>query len=345
MRPAPQRSALHPVQLWHQFFFEPRSTSPMVLVRVAWGTAAAVWALTLLPDIDPFLTTGGLRYDRGSPLGSWNPLDWTSWSVAPTAVCVLLVVAAVATAAGCRTRASSVVAVACMVALQRTNTTILNSGDLFLRQIGVAVMLSPCGLVWSLDARRRRRRSAPGSAPGRAPGRAPWAMRLLQLELAVGYLISFALKMRGSTWRDGTALSLALRIEDLQRVHIPGVLFRQTSVLGALTWSTLVFEATFIVLVWARPLRPWVLGVGVAIHLGIDVFLDVGFFSIAIWIAYLSFVFPDVADRIVGHFDPTGVGLPSSGPPDLGPPDLGPPDLGLGGAGTEPVALAVQPTE
>ncbi len=286
------------------FLFEPRSTAPMTLVRVGWGTVTALWALTLLPDVDPFLTTGALRYGGPSPAGSWNLLGWTSWTAAPVAACVLLVVASVATAVGFRTRLSAVVAVLCLVSLQRTNTTILNSGDLFLRQIGIAVALSPCGLRWSIDAARRRRRGDLSPAPWRAP----WGQRLLQLQLALGYLLSAWTKLRGHTWRDGSALGLALRIEDLQRVAAPDWLLARHDLLTALTWGTLAFEASFCVLVWNRRLRPQVLAVGALLHLGIDVFLDVGFFSIAIWLAYLAFVPPEVADRVLRRVDPAGVG-------------------------------------
>ena len=52
-------------------------------------------------------------------------------------------------------------------------------------------------------------------------------------------------------------------------------------------------------LVWNRRLRPWVIGVGVAFHLGIDLFLDIGFFSIAIYLAYLAFLPDDARHRIV----------------------------------------------
>lgn len=281
------------VQAWQRFFFEPRTTAPMTLVRIAWGSVMVVWALSLLPDVDPFLTTGALRYDQAATPGHWNPLEWTTWAAAPLAACLLLLAAALATAVGYRTRLSAVVAVVCLTAIERTNPTIFNSGDLFLRQIGIAVALSPCGLLWSLDARHD---------PTPAANRAPWALRLLQLNLAIGYLLSGWEKVRGTTWRNGTALSLALRIDDLQRVRVPEWVLRQADVLTALTWGTLAFEGAFILLVWNRRLRPWVLGMGVALHLGIDVFLDVGYFSIAIWVAYLAFVLPETADRIVAQF-------------------------------------------
>jgi hypothetical protein len=288
---APRRSP------WDAFLFAPQSPSPMVLVRVAWGLTIAVWAVTLLPDVDPFLTDGALRYDRARGAGSWNPLDWIDWSGAPMAVTVLLLVTGLATAVGFRTRLSTAVAALSMVALLRTNTTIFNSGDLVLRQIGVAVALAPSGLLLSLDALRRR-----GSVVASSDlWRAPWALRLLQLQIAVGYGLSAWAKLRGASWHDGTALAQSLRIEDLQRITPPEWLFEQDILLNLLTWATLVFEASFPFLVWNRRLRPWVLATGVAFHLGIDLFFDVGYFSIAMWISYLAFVPPDVADRWIAR--------------------------------------------
>jgi hypothetical protein len=193
------------------------------------------------------------------------------------------------------------VAVVLLISLQRTNTTIFNSGDLALRIIGISVALSPCGLLWSVDALRARRRGG-----GPAPWRAPWALRLLQLQIAVGYALSGWAKLRGNTWHEGTALGMALRIEDLQRFAAPEWLFDQTIALNLLTWGTVLFECAFLFMVWARRLRPWVLGVGVAFHLGIDIVLDVGFFSFALWLSYLAFIFPEVADRIVRRFDRSG---------------------------------------
>ena len=131
-------------------------------------------------------------------------------------------------------------------------------------------------------------------------------MRFLQLEVAVGYALSAWAKARGGRWQDGTALGLALRIEDLQRFAAPEWLFDQRLLLQGLTWATLAFEASFIVLVWNRRLRPWVLGVGVAFHLGIDVLFDIGFFSYAILLTYLAFVPPEVADRVIARLHKGG---------------------------------------
>lgn len=292
-------ASLAPVRWWDRFLFAPESPAPMALVRVGWGAMTALWGLSLLPDVDPFLTTGALRYERRMADGHWNPLDWVDWSWAPLAACALLVVASLATMVGWRTRASALVAVLCLLALQRTNTTIFNSGDLTLRLIGWSVVLAPSGLLWSVDAARRRRRGEPPP-----PDRAPWALRLLQLQLAVGYFLSGLAKLRGDTWHDGTAVARALRIEDLQRFVLPEPVLEQSVLLNLLTWGTLAFELGFVFLVWDRRLRPWVIGTGVLFHLGIDLTLDIGWFSLVMWLGYVAFVPPEVAARIVERFDP-----------------------------------------
>ena len=74
-----------------RFFFRPQSTAPMTLVRIGWGATAAVWAISLLPDIDPFFVKGDLMYERTLSPGAWNVLPhlpgttpawscaWCSW--------------------------------------------------------------------------------------------------------------------------------------------------------------------------------------------------------------------------------------------------------------------------
>ena len=286
-----------PMTPWDRFFFRPQTTAAMTLVRIGWGATVAAWAITLLPDIDPFFVEGDLLYERGLSAGAWNLLPHLP-DGSGLVVCLLLLASGLTTAVGWHTRLSSLVAVVALLVLQRGNTTIFNSGDLLLRQIGVCVALAPCGLLWSLDARRDRRK-------GRARNllRAPFGQRFLQLSLALGYFLSAWSKSRGGTWQEGTAIALSMRIEDLQRFVAPEWLFDQLVLLNLFTWATLTFEATFFALVWNRRLRPYVIAIGVLFHFGIDLFLDIGFFSIAIYLAYLAFLPDDVADRIVGRFD------------------------------------------
>ena len=286
-----------PMSPWDRFFFRPQLPAAMTLVRVGWGATVVAWAISLLPDIDPFFVEADLMYERELTAGAVNVLPHLP-DGAGLAACVVLLVAGLLTMVGWRTRVSTVVAVVMMVVLQRANTAIFNSGDLLLREVGIALALAPSGLLWSLDARRDRKKGRE-----RNLWRAPFAQRFLQLALALGYFLSAWSKARGSTWHDGTAMALSMRIEDLQRFVAPEWLFDQRILLNLFTWATLTFEATFFALVWNRRLRPYVIGAGVLFHLGIDVFLDIGFFSLAIYLAYVAFLPDEVAQRIVGRFD------------------------------------------
>ena len=59
-----------------------------------------------------------------------------------------------------------------------------------------------------------------------------------------------------------------------------------------MTYGTLVIELSVPILVWNRRLRPWVLLAGLGLHLGIEYSIRVGFFSLAMFTLYLSFLDP-----------------------------------------------------
>jgi hypothetical protein len=46
-------------------------------------------------------------------------------------------------------------------------------------------------------------------------------------------------------------------------------------------------------------LRPWVLLLGVGLHLGIDYAVRVGFFSYAVFVAYIVFIPPEAARSFI----------------------------------------------
>jgi len=108
-------------------------------------------------------------------------------------------------------------------------------------------------------------------------------------------------KLSGVTWNEGTAVSYALRLPDLRNFPVPHWLANNALLMNAATWGTLVVETAIGLLVWNRRLRPWVLATGVLLHLSILLTLAVGFFSWTVWILYLAFVPPEVAQRWVAR--------------------------------------------
>ena len=121
----------------------------------------------------------------------------------------------------------------------------------------------------------------------------------MQIQVSILYIAAVWAKVRGATWNDGTAVSYAFRIEDVARFPVPGFITDSLVLANLLTFGTLAVELSIGMLVWNRVLRPWVLLLGIGLHLGIDYAVRVGFFSYAVLVAYVAFVPPDVARSLI----------------------------------------------
>jgi len=277
---------------WQQFWFEPEQTSTLALVRIAFGIVVLGWTLTLTHDAYGFFSGSGILpspdYD-GKGGGSWGLLDLVEGRVAVAVLLSVLALACLCLVVGQFTRLAAVIVFVGLVSLERRNPFVFNSGDGLLRVIAFYLMLAPSGTSLSLDRWRRARK-----AFWEFPRRAPWALRLMQLQLSILYLAGLWAKLAGPTWNDGTAVSYAVRLEDLARFDLPQALATSELAVNLLTYGTLAVEAALGILVWNRRLRPWVLGLGIALHLGIDLTVRVGFFSYAVFVLYLAFLPPDV---------------------------------------------------
>jgi hypothetical protein len=180
---------------------------------------------------------------------------------------------------------------------------------------GIAALylaIAPCGGRLSVDAWIRRRLQNISEA-SRVTGRmmnwvakvpfwgvsqqvyaqptssARLSLRLFQVHLCFIYLWGGLGKLQGETWWNGeavwlTAASLDYQSNDLTWLaHFPW-LYQSLSV------ATWVWEISFPILVWQPYLRPWVLMVGVMMHLGIGMFLGMWTFGLAMIFMYLAFI-------------------------------------------------------
>jgi hypothetical protein len=264
------------ITAWRRWAFDPVDTPPMAALRIACGLLSLGWALSLLPDVQAFLADDGLTSGPVDGTAGW----WTVPLISPYAAVGLLCLACVGLVLGWRTRVSAVLVAFLLIALQRRNVYVLNSGDLLLRELAIFVALMPAGECWSLDARRR----------GVTRLRAPWALRLLQVQVSLLYLFSVTAKLGGDSWQNGTAVGKAVQLEDLQRFVIPEALATSVTVAAVLTYGTLLVEAFLIIGLWVAKTRWWAIGAGVAIHLGIEATMLIGWFSLTVIACYLAFV-------------------------------------------------------
>ncbi|MFC5063516.1 HTTM domain-containing protein [Actinomycetospora atypica] len=280
---------------WDSFWFTPMSTAPLAVLRIVFGLVSTAWLISLGPDLFTFFGPSGLM-PTPPALG---PGGWTLLTLLNSAAGILLVwlvalVAAVALTVGLQTRLAAVVVFVAITSFERRNGMVFNGGDGLLRNLALLVALSPAGAALSWDRWR--------SAPDRfweSPLHASWALRLIQIQVSVVYLSTVWAKLQGRTWGDGLATTFALRIGDIQRIPTPSFLTDSQVLTELMTFGTLGVEFAIGVLVWNRAARPWVLSLGVLFHLTIELSMMVGFFSIAMVTAYIAFLSPRRAERIV----------------------------------------------
>lgn len=280
---------------WQCFWFEPQDTSSLELFRIGFGLLALAWTATLFPNLPAFYGQNGILPDipTGTP-GEWSVLDFSNSPVLLVTVFVVTLAAAFAVTVGFHTRIAAIMLWVGIVSLEQRNGLVTNSGDGVVRSLAFLLALSPAGAALSLDRLRR--------APEQFwefPGRAPWALRLIQIQISIGYLFAVMGKFATDPWREGTAVAYALRIDDVHRLVTPAFIAQSATITGLLTYGTLLIELSLAVLIWIPRLRPWVLLLGVSLHLGIDSSIMVGFFSYAMLVSYLCFIPPETATRYI----------------------------------------------
>ncbi|MDQ4133916.1 MAG: HTTM domain-containing protein [Actinomycetota bacterium] len=284
---------------WDRFWFAPRSTSTLAVLRIVFALVLLGWGASLALDLGSFFGPRGIvprqpDYGASDQTGTWSLLGAEPSAALVVALYVVFMVAVVWLLIGFHTRVAAAVVFCGLVSFTRRNPFVFNSGDLLLRVLAFYLVMAPAGASLSMDRWRRARRGQGGF--WEFPARAMWPVRLMQVQLTVVYLSTLWAKAGGFTWREGTAVSYALRVRFLNRLAVPDLLTRSVLISNLLSYGTLAVELALGVLVWNRRVRPWVLLLGVAFHLAIDYALRVGFFSYAIFVLYLAFIPPETMD-------------------------------------------------
>jgi hypothetical protein len=280
------------VAAWERFWFTPVEASTFVLFRLAFGVVALGYTISLAPALFAFYSDDGILPAQPTYTGTlaWGLLGWFPSDGAVIVVYFLLLISAIALLVGFQTRVAALVFFVCVVSFGRRNPWVLNSGDLLVQVLAFYMLFMPAGLAVSLDRWLKEPRGL-----FEFPMRPIWPLRLVQVQVSILYIAAVWAKVRGTTWNDGTAVSYAFRLQDIARFPVPGFVTDSLVLANLMTFGTLAVELSIGMLVWNRVLRPWVLLLGIGLHLGIDYAVRVGFFSYAVLVAYVAFVPPDVA--------------------------------------------------
>jgi vitamin K-dependent gamma-carboxylase-like protein len=286
------------VAAWNTFWFGPISTASLAVFRIAFGLVVFFWSLSLLPELFPFYTKGGILpkqpHFTGDLRAAWGLLGIFPSKTVVVIVFVALMVASICLILGLFSQLAAVVVFVALLSFQRRNPFVVNSGDVLMRLLALYLIFAPTSAGLSIGRFLRNRKEF-----WSFPARPAWPIRMLQIQFSVVYLFAVWSKVRGITWNNGTAVSYALRITDLERFPVPAFVTHSPLISNVLTFGTLALELSLAILVWNRALRPWVLLAGLSLHLGIEYAIRIGFFSLTIISLYLIWVPPERMEAVL----------------------------------------------
>jgi hypothetical protein len=277
------------------FFFAKTSPANLALMRIAVGLLVLFTAILMVPDLqtlfgpDAVVTLPTVQKWYGCPHFSFL-YQFPNSTEAVTFTWLALVWSSVALTFGWHTRTSAMLVLLCLASFHHRDPFAVHSGDTLLRLFSFLLIFSAAGSMYSIDASDNK--------SGEPPRVSIWPQRLIQLQLCGMYAQAFFCKVIGPTWQDGSALYWILKLEDYARFTLPFIPDHYW-MLQICTWATLWIEFALFTLIWVRPIRPYVLAVGIALHLGIDYALNIPIFEWITMAAYLSFIDGERVEQFV----------------------------------------------
>ena len=282
---------------WNTFFFRPTSPVPLGLFRLVYGLVAFAYGALLFPERYTWFSNKGVL--TGAEAAAYNGgvsvfgifVHQFSLLMLPgmdrwlTVFFAAYLLAAFSLIVGFWSRTSAALVYLGIAALHARNAPIHHSGDTVVIIMAAYLVLSPCGAACSVDRLIRIFRGREDDTP---PQVIAWAQRLMQLQITVLYFCAAMSKATGGEWMDGTAVYYPMHLPESVRFPIWGQ--DNIYVVNVITWATVAIEMALGTVVWVPRLRLYVLGLGVALHFGIEYSMNIPLFSAIMIVSYINFL-------------------------------------------------------
>ena len=194
---------------------------------------------------------------------------WQEDNTLLTAAMVIWLSAAVLLLVGCFTRFAAILTWLMSMSFANANPYLDNAGDTIRLILLFYLMLCPCGAACSFDALWRKQ---PGPVYV-----SPWAIRLIFVQMIFIYWMNGLYKLFGDSWLDGNSLYFVMGDLALTRFSQVGVPI-PFEITRMMTWSVLIWEVSFPIVVLFKWPRRIALFFGVMFHLGIFASMELGGF-------------------------------------------------------------------
>jgi uncharacterized membrane protein YphA (DoxX/SURF4 family) len=279
---------------WDEFFFKPQSPLPFAVYRILYGVLILVCLCVMIgPDREFWYGQNGIMDQAIIVKNYWRQPIFDLFNITGDGIVGLNIVFYTALVSaffvmiGFGTRYSAWLLFMCMVSFHYHDPWNLNSGDAFLRLSALFLGFSQAGEALSVD-KWLKKKYHPEQVK---EAYWPWAQRLFQIQVAIVYWQTSVSKLSGDQWINGSAVWYATRLEDMIHFHVPFI-FDSVFLCHLFSWGTLVIETALWTLIWVKELRYWVLLAGLALHVGIDIFISLPLFEWAFICSYVTFIEP-----------------------------------------------------
>ncbi len=299
---------------WNRFWFVPSDPVVLGTLRLLTGLVVLYLHATLAADLVRFLGPDGFLplkttadwygwfVDTGEPMFHYSYLSYlrtpgqmliAHW--AGFAVLLLFTM-------GVFTRVTSVLALVVMLSYFHRAPMITSQVEPILAMMMFYLCLGPAGAAVSVDAclmERRRRKDLTLKPDEQACVTPRWGatvvMRLIQIHVCIFYLMGFFAKLAGGTagnvWLRGEAMWWVITKPDMPLVNFTWIV-RYPVLIDIWTFSVLLFEFGFPLLVWFRLLRPVMLALAVPMWISLALATGLTTYAAMMLIGSLAFIDP-----------------------------------------------------
>lgn len=299
------------IKCWDEFWFtryDPISTS---IFRISLGLLISIMFICNYVNWERFYDASGvISLHETVPIPDNVPEDTCSvFHLTEGTVPIKIywwigMIAALFFTAGFQTRLATIVLYIIQASMIHRNYIIVNGDDLVIRMLLFYSCFFPLGYCLSIDSwiKQKQGKSLPTSEFPRM-----WPIRLMQINIALIYVISLPYKLVGDVaWVNGQAIYYTATSNMWGRFPFPEAFYAYNCLLSKLmTYGTVLIEGSFPILVWFKETTLIVTLLIASLHLGIAVFVpNVLFFTLAMVCSFWVFIRPEITHYLLNKAKP-----------------------------------------
>lgn len=288
-------------QAWKQFWFAPESPIPVAVFRILFGLLVLQFGWFMSGELHWLL--GQQAIVSQSANDAWNVTARINVlkllpgnDGALDAFWVVFMIAAACLTFGLCTRLSAVIVYVALISCDARNSFIFTGADNVMRVESFLLMFSQCGAALSVDRLLAVWRAGKPSLGPVAPSN-PWALKLIQVQVALCYWAAYAAKICGPTWISGSAVYYIVHIVEENKYAFP-YLYDHLWTCQWLSWGTLFIEFCLCILIWIKELRLPIILAAIPFHLGLDYTLIIPQFQFVMLASLMTFIEPSTYGKI-----------------------------------------------